>query len=47
MFDDNRKTIEEAFEQQFGLQGVRAEYSQYVPLQVNLKISVPEGAALP
>jgi len=41
MFDDDRKTIEETFEQQFGLQGVRAEYSQSVPLQVNLKISMP------
>lgn len=41
MSDDYLKTIEQTFEQQFALQGVRAEFSQFVPLQVNLKITVP------
>jgi hypothetical protein len=41
MFENYPKEIEEEFERQFGLQGVRAEFSQWIPLQVNLKISVP------
>lgn len=41
MSDTWLRSIEAAFEQQFGIQGVRAESSQRIPLQTTLKVIVP------
>jgi|GEM_PF-7086413 len=41
MSEDDREMIEQEFERQFGLHGVRAEYSLYIPHQVNLKVRLP------
>lgn len=41
MSEEYLEMIEQAFERQFGLHGVRAEYSFYIPHQVNLKVKLP------
>lgn len=35
------KSIEDEFEQRFEIEGVRAELSKIIPLQANLKITIP------